>query len=203
VIEEYCSDSDSTPKRAALSERQSASSEVPTKRQSASSEVPTKRQKTSTSTFVKNNFQTGSEKALQRSKVPNKFKDQTKQPEILLTEVQRNSQKTPFGDKVSLNILRNQLVRAHTHSLLELVYKFEDFRKNNPYNKDPTWFLKKSAIDLYIFSDELKGLSKLSEKEREKAATSFEELVDTQEEKPFCNFKDPRKELSLSERLSE
>ena len=36
------------------------------------------------------------------------------------------------------NILRNQLVRAHSHSLLELALQFERFRQRNPHNKDPT-----------------------------------------------------------------
>ncbi len=55
--------------------------------------------------------------------------------------------------------------------------KFEEYRKRNSYNKDPTWFLEKAASDLFLFSDELQGVSNLPQAARLITATDFEELT--------------------------
>ena len=47
----------------------------------------------------------------------------------------------------------NQLIRAHCLGLLEIAPKFEQFRQKYPHNKDPAWFLKKAAEDLFVFTD--------------------------------------------------
>jgi hypothetical protein len=182
VIEEEDSDF-SEPPRAALKERRFTS---------PSAEHPAKRHKVPAS--VTRSFR--AEKAPQQPT----FKQKT---DLYLREIQRSSLKTPFDDEPFLNTLRNQLIRAHAHTLWELYLKFEDFRRKNPHYKDPEWFLEKASIDLYIFSDELKGLSNLSNKEKKRTASLCEKPFVHLEDGPFCNFQDPRKKLSLSERISE
>ena len=72
------------------------------------------------------------------------------------------------------DILRNQLIRAHCHSLLELALKFEQFRQKYPHNKDPTWFLENAAEDLFVFTEQLQGVSNLPEADRMITSTDFE-----------------------------
>ena len=109
-----------------------------------------------------------------------------------IVSIQNNSKETSYYCKPYSDILRNQLVRAHSHSLLELVLKFKEYRKRTPYNKDPTWFLEKASIDLFIFSDELQGVSHLPQSTRLIIATDFEELAQPANVGPFVGFADPR-----------
>jgi hypothetical protein len=109
-----------------------------------------------------------------------------------IVSIQKNSKQTSYYCKPYSDILRNQLVRAHSHSLLELVLKFEDYRKRTPQNKDPTWFLEKASIDLFLFSDELQGVSNLPQATRLIIATDFEELAQPASVGPFVGFTDPR-----------
>jgi hypothetical protein len=51
-----------------------------------------------------------------------------------LAGITKDSLKTSFHTRRYSEILRNQLIRAHTHSLLEFALKFEGYRKKNPYN---------------------------------------------------------------------
>jgi hypothetical protein len=67
-----------------------------------------------------------------------------------VTAIQKNSANTSFHTRRYTDILRNQLVRAHSHSLLELALKFEGFRKKNPHNQDPEWFLEKASVDFFL-----------------------------------------------------
>jgi hypothetical protein len=109
-----------------------------------------------------------------------------------IVSVQKNSKQTSYYCKPYSDILRNQLVRAHSHSLLELALKFEEYRKRCPHNKDPTWFLEKASIDLFIFSDELQGVSNLPQATRLIIATDFEEVAQPASVGPFTGFTDPR-----------
>jgi hypothetical protein len=86
--------------------------------------------------------------------------------------------------------------------LWEIFLKFEDFRKRFPYYKDPQWLLEKVSTNLYIFSDELTGITKLSEKEKQRTATFFEKPYLYLEDGPFAGFQDPRERLKLSDRIS-
>jgi hypothetical protein len=129
-------------------------------------------------------------------KTPNKIskaskvKYQTVAKDIVF--VQKNSKETSYFCRPYSDILRNQLVRAHSHSLLEIALKFEEYRKRNPHNKDPTWFLEKAASDLFLFSDELQGVSNLPQAARLITATDFEELTHPASVGPFVGFVDPR-----------
>ena len=120
-----------------------------------------------------------------------------------IVSIQKNSKQTSYYCKPYSDILRNQLVRAHSHSLLELVLKFEEYRKRTPYNKDPTWFLEKASTDLFIFTDELQGVSNLPQATRLIIATDFEELAQPSSVGPFVGFTDPRVTInSFSKRIS-
>jgi hypothetical protein len=121
---------------------------------------------------------------------PNKVKYQTVARDI--ASIQNNSKETSYFCRPYSDILRNQLVRAHSHSLLEIALKFEEYRKRNLYNKDPTWFLEKAAVDLFIFSDELQGASNLTQATRLVTATDFEEVTHPASLRPFVGFADPR-----------
>lgn len=121
---------------------------------------------------------------------PRKVKYQTVTKDIAF--VQKNSKETSYSCRPYSDILRNQFVRSHSHSLLEIALKFEEFRKKNPYNKDPTWFLEKAAADLFVFADELQGVSNLPEATRLITATDFEELTQPASVGPFVGFADPR-----------
>ena len=141
-------------------------------------------------------------KEYKRSKIPNwkKTPNQISKPKTVkyqriakdIVLVQGNSKQTSYYCKPYSDILRNQLVRAHSHSLLEFAFKFEEYRKKNPYNKDPTWFLEKAAADLFVFSDELQGVSNLPQANRLIGATDFEELAQPASVGPFIGFIDPR-----------
>jgi len=72
-----------------------------------------------------------------------------------IEHIQRYSLNTSFYNRQYSDILRNQIIRAHCHSLLETALKFEQFMQKYPHNKDPTWFLKKAAEDLFVFTDQL------------------------------------------------
>jgi hypothetical protein len=112
-----------------------------------------------------------------------------------LATIKKTSYQNSYYTKRYSDILRNQLVRAHSHSALEIVLQFERYRKKNPHNKDPTWFLEKIATDLFIFSDELQTVSNLPEADRQTSAFDFEELAQPGSVGPFIGFVDPRLEL--------
>ena len=117
--------------------------------------------------------------------------------------VQGKSLQTSFANRPYSDILRNQLVRAHSHSLLELALEFVDFRQKFPFNKDPTWFLEKASIDLFLFSDQLQGVSNLPEADRRITSIDFEELAQPPKLGPFVGFQDPRLVIErFSNRLS-
>jgi len=80
--------------------------------------------------------------------------------------IQKYSENTSFYNRQYSDILRNQLIRAHCHSLLEIALKFEEYRHKNPHNKDPTWFIEKAAEYLFVFTDQLQGVSNLPEADR-------------------------------------
>lgn len=109
-----------------------------------------------------------------------------------LEYIQANSLRTSFHTRQYSDILRNQLIKAHIHSLLEIALKFEQYRQKYPHNKDPTWYLEKVAEDLFVFTDELQGISNLSEADRRVTAIDFEELVQPSNIGPFVGFSDPR-----------
>ena len=106
-----------------------------------------------------------------------------------IVSIQKNSQQTNYYYKPYSDILRNQLVRAHSHSLLELALKFEEYRKRSLHNKDPTWFLEKASIHLFIFTDELQGVSNFTSSYK---VTDFEEIAQPASVGPFVGFIDPR-----------
>jgi hypothetical protein len=112
-----------------------------------------------------------------------------------LAHIKKTSLKNSYYTKRYSDILRNQLVRAHSHSLLELALQFERYRQKNTHNKDPTWFLEKAATDQFIFSDELQTASNLPEADRQTAAYDFEELAQPPKIGPFVGFVDPRQEI--------
>jgi hypothetical protein len=86
---------------------------------------------------------------------------------------------------------------------LELALKFEGFRKKNPHNQDPEWFLEKASVDLFLFSDQLQGISSLPERDRQITATDFELLAQPASVGPFVGFEDPRKTVKhFSKRLA-
>jgi hypothetical protein len=109
-----------------------------------------------------------------------------------IVSIQKNSKESSYYCKPYSDILRNQLIRAHSHTLLESALKFEEYRKRNPHNKDPTWFLEKVSVDLFIFTDELQGVSNLPQATRSIIATDFEELAQPTSVGPFIGFQDPR-----------
>jgi len=120
-----------------------------------------------------------------------------------LSGICKDSQKTSFHTRRYSDILRNQLIRAHTHSLLEFALRFEGYRKKNPYNKDPTWFLEKAATDLFVFSDELQGVSNLSEADRRITHIDFDEIAQPANIGPFFGFQDPRQTVKhFADRIS-
>jgi len=45
--------------------------------------------------------------------------------------------------------------------LLEIAFKFEQFREKYPDNKDLTWFLEKASEDSFVFTDQLQEISNL------------------------------------------
>jgi len=90
------------------------------------------------------------------------------------------------------DILRNHLIRAPCYSLLEIALKFEQFRQKYLHNKDPTWFLKRAAEDLFVFTD-LQGVSNVPEEDRRITSIHFELLVQPASVGPFVEFTDPRK----------
>ena len=100
---------------------------------------------------------------------------------------------TSFYNRQYSDILRNQLIRAHCHSLLEIALKFEQFRQKYPHNKDPTWFLEKAAEDLFVFTDQLQGVSNLPEADRRITSIDFELLAQPASVGPFVGFTDLRK----------
>jgi hypothetical protein len=55
-----------------------------------------------------------------------------------LQYIQNHSLETTYHTRRYSDILRNQLIRAHSHFILEFTLKFEEFRKRNIHNKDPT-----------------------------------------------------------------
>jgi len=55
-----------------------------------------------------------------------------------LSKVQAGSITTSCFNRRYSDVLRNQFIRAHIHTILELALKFEDFRKRFPCNKDTT-----------------------------------------------------------------
>ena len=110
-----------------------------------------------------------------------------------ISYIQKNSERTSYYTRQYSDILRNQLVRAHSHSILETALKFEQYRQKYPHNKDPTWFLEKVAGDLFVFTDQLQGVSNLSEADRRITATDFELLAQPASVGPFVGFTDPRK----------
>ena len=110
-----------------------------------------------------------------------------------LEYLQSNSLKSSFATRSYSDILRNQLIRAHSHSLLEIALKFEGYRLKNPHNKDPTWFIEKVAEDLFVFTDQLQGISDLPEADRRVTAIDFEELAQPAKLGPFVGFSDPRR----------
>jgi len=60
---------------------------------------------------------------------------------------------------------------------LEIALKFKQFRQKYPHNKDPTWFLEKSAEDLFVFTDQLQGVGNLSDADRRITSIDFELLA--------------------------
>jgi len=110
-----------------------------------------------------------------------------------IEHIQRYSLNTSFYNRQYSDILRNQLIRAHCHSLLEIDLKFEQFRQKYPHNKDPTWFLEKAAEDLFVFTDQLQGISNLPEADRRITSIDFELLAQPSSVGPFVGFTDPRK----------
>jgi hypothetical protein len=120
-----------------------------------------------------------------------------------LAGITKDSLKTSFHTRRYSDILRNQLIRAHTHSLLEFALKFEGYRKKNPYNKDPTWFLEQTAGDLFVFSDELQGVSNLNEADRRITHIDFDEIAQPANIGPFVGFQDPRQIIKhFADRIS-
>jgi uncharacterized protein (DUF736 family) len=109
-----------------------------------------------------------------------------------LHHIQSHSLETSYHTRRYSDILRNQLIRAHSHLILEIALKFEEFRKRNIHNKDPTWFLEKVAGDLFIFTDELQGVSNLPESDRRITSIDFEEIAEPANLGPFIGFQDPR-----------
>ena len=107
--------------------------------------------------------------------------------------IQANSLQNSFNNRPYSDILRNQLIRAHCHSLLEIALRFEGYRQRYPHNKDPTWFTEKVAADLFVFTDQLQGISALPEASRRITAIDFEELAQPAKLGPFVGFSDPRK----------
>ena len=83
---------------------------------------------------------------------------------------------TSFHNRKYSDILRNQLIRAHGHSLLKIAPKFEQFSQKYPHKKDPTWFLEKVAEDLFVFTGQLQGVSNLPEADRRITSIDFELL---------------------------
>ena len=112
-----------------------------------------------------------------------------------MEHIQRYSLNTSFYNRQYSDILRNQLIRAHCHSLLKIALKFEQFRQKYSHNKDPTWFLEKAAEDLFVFTDQLQGVSNLPEADRRITSIDFELLAQPASVGPFVGFTDPRKIL--------
>jgi len=110
-----------------------------------------------------------------------------------LEYIQKYSENTSFYNRQYSDILRNLLIRAHCHSLLEIALKFEQYRQKNPHNKHPTWFIEKAAEDLFVFTDQLQGVSNLPEADRGITAIDFELLAQPSNVGPFVGFTDPRK----------
>ena len=71
-----------------------------------------------------------------------------------------------------------------------IALKFEQFRQKYPYNKDPTWFLKKTTEDLFVFTDPVSNLSKA---DRRIISVDFELLAQPTSVGPFVGFTDPSK----------
>jgi len=89
--------------------------------------------------------------------------------------------------------MRNQLIRAHCHGLLEIALKFAQFRQKYPHNKDSTWILEKAAEDLFVFTHQLQGVSNLPEANRRITFIDFELLAQPASVGPFVGLTDPRK----------
>jgi hypothetical protein len=53
-----------------------------------------------------------------------------------LSSIAKNSLKISFHIRRYSNILRNQLVRVYTYSLLKSALRFEEYKKKNLYNKN-------------------------------------------------------------------
>ena len=120
-----------------------------------------------------------------------------------LQYIQNHSLETTYHTRRYSDILRNQLIKAHSHLILEFALKFEEFRKRNIHNKDPTWFLEKVASDLFVFTDELQGVSNLSEGDRRITSIDFEEIAEPANLDPFIGFQDPRHIIkSFADRIS-
>ena len=108
---------------------------------------------------------------------------------------------TSFYNRQYSDILRNQLIRAHCHSLLEIALKFEQFRQKYPHNKDPTWLLEKTAEDLFVFTDQLQGVSNLPERDRRITSIDFE-LAQLASVEPFVRSTHPKKIRDFADRIS-
>ena len=76
---------------------------------------------------------------------------------------------------------------------MEIALKFEQFRQKYLYNQDPTWFLEKAAEDLFVFTDQLQGVSNLPEADRRITSIDFELLAQPASVGPSVGFRDPRK----------
>ena len=112
-----------------------------------------------------------------------------------IEHIRRYSLNTSFYNRQYSDILRNQLIRVHCHSLLEIALKFEQFRQKYPHNKDPTWFLEKAADDLFVFTDQLQGISNLPEADRRITYIDIELLAQPASVGPFVGFIDSRKTI--------
>ena len=99
---------------------------------------------------------------------------------------------TSFHNRQYSDILRNRFIKAHCYCLLEIALKFEQFKQKFPHNKDPTWFLEKIAKDLFVFTDQLQGVSLLPEADRRITFSDFELLVQPAS-RPFVEIMDPKK----------
>ena len=76
---------------------------------------------------------------------------------------------------------------------MEIALKVEQFRQKYPHNNGSTWFLKKAAEDLFVFTDHLQGVSDLPEADGRITSIDFELLAQPASVGPFVGFIDPRK----------
>ena len=72
------------------------------------------------------------------------------------------------------DVLKNQLIKAHYHSLLVIALKFEQYQQKDSFINDLIWFINKAAENLSVFRDQLQGVSNLPEGDISITAIDFD-----------------------------